>query len=142
MPELDDAPHVLVHNDLSSNNVIVDNDFNVQGIIDLGWAEMLPLQFAAEYPRFLTYEPVEEHSGVFDWTQRDTVQMKRDRAFYLECVRIRAETEGGIARDYSGVLARTDEVKRYWWYTAASRVDVHRAMAACSWEPPVCRSEG
>jgi len=30
VPELDDAPHVLVHGDLSSNNIIVDDRFKVQ----------------------------------------------------------------------------------------------------------------
>ncbi|KAF6840012.1 hypothetical protein CMUS01_04061 [Colletotrichum musicola] len=61
IPELDDAPHVLVHGDLSSNNIVVGEDCNVKGIIDLGWAELVPLQFAAVFPRFLTHEPAQDH---------------------------------------------------------------------------------
>ena len=30
IPDLDDAPHVLVHGDLSGNNIIVDGNFNIQ----------------------------------------------------------------------------------------------------------------
>jgi len=33
IPDLDDAPHVLVHGDLSGNNIIVDEQFNVQRYI-------------------------------------------------------------------------------------------------------------
>ncbi|KAF6811184.1 hypothetical protein CSOJ01_05863 [Colletotrichum sojae] len=138
IPELDDAPHILVHGDLSSNNVIVDDYCNVKGIIDLGWAELVPLQFAAVYPRFLTHEPSE--SDGLDWTARDTKQMEQDRAFYLECIRTRANQEGGILLDYLRVISRQDEVSRYWWLTAASRIDIHRAMASCEWDPPIGRN--
>jgi hypothetical protein len=45
-------------------------------VLDLGWADMVPLQFAAEYPRFLTHEPFQIHSGphprtVFDWQKKE-----------------------------------------------------------------------
>lgn len=106
-------------------------------IIDLGWAEFVPLQFAAVYPRFLTHEPVKGEG--YDWTARNTEQMEQDRAFYLECVKERAFGEEGnsMLMNYYRVLAREDEIARYWWLTAASRIDIHRAMAECDWSPPV-----
>ncbi|KAK4038465.1 hypothetical protein C8A01DRAFT_17461 [Parachaetomium inaequale] len=135
MPDLDHAPHVLVHGDISGNNIIVGNvPLAVQSIIDLGWAEMVPLQFAAVYPRFLTHEPGEGAQG---FSARNTRQMKQDRAFYLESVRARARREGGIELDYYRALSRDDEPSRYWWLTAASRIDIHRAMALCSWAPAI-----
>lgn len=106
-------------------------------IIDLGWAELVPLQFAAVYPRFLTHEPVKGEG--YDWRARNTEQMEQDRAFYLECVKERASREEGnsMLMNYYRVLAREDEIARYWWLTAASRIDIHRAMAECDWSPPV-----
>ncbi|KAK4132535.1 hypothetical protein BT67DRAFT_443733 [Trichocladium antarcticum] len=135
MPDLNNAPHVLVHGDISGNNIIVGNaPLAVQSIIDLGWAEMVPLQFAAVYPRFLTHEPREGAQGFSVLNSR---QMKKDRAFYLECVKTRATQEGGIELDYYRALSRDDEPSRYWWLTAASRIDIHIVMALCSWAPPI-----
>jgi hypothetical protein len=109
-------------------------------IIDLGWAELVPLQFAAAYPRFLTFEPVKRRE--YDWTARSTWQMAQDRAFYLECVKERAAKEegNGLFMDYYRALARHDEVARYWWIIAASRIDIHHAMVECDWNPPVARA--
>jgi len=109
-------------------------------VLDLGWADMVPLQFAAEYPRFLTHEPFQIHSGphprtVFDWQKRNTHMMRRDRQFYLDCVRDKACSVGGIAQDYYQLLARPDECSRYWWFKAINQVDVHVAMCACNWDP-------
>ncbi len=95
---------------------------------------MVPLQFAAVYPRFLTHEPGEGAQG---FSVRNSQQMKQDRAFYLECVRTRATREGGIELDYYRALSRDDEPSRYWWLTAASRIDIHIAMALCSWAPAI-----
>jgi len=94
---------------------------------------MVPLQFAAEYPRFLTHEPVQISSGrtIFDWQKKNTDMMKRDRQFYLDCVRERACSAGGIAHYYFQLLARSDECGRYWWFKAISQVDIHKAMCAC-----------
>ncbi|KFZ04010.1 hypothetical protein V502_10481 [Pseudogymnoascus sp. VKM F-4520 (FW-2644)] len=81
VPDLDRAPCVLVHVDLTAENVIVDQDFNVKAIIDLGFAEIIPLQFSACFPNFLThdfeslYDPVKvEHGSGVDavgFQQRD-----------------------------------------------------------------------
>jgi len=95
---------------------------------------MVPLQFAAVYPRFLTHEPGEGAQG---FSVRNSRQMKQDRAFYLECVRTRAMREGGIELDYYRVLSRDDEPSRYWWLTAASSIDIHMAMVLCSWAPAI-----
>jgi aminoglycoside phosphotransferase (APT) family kinase protein len=137
IPELDTAPHVLVHGDLSANNVIINDDGTVESIIDLGVAEFRPLQFAVEYPWFLLHEPYENEDGSFTWARHDSEVMTEDRAFYLSCVEARARNEGGIVADYHSVLARKDEIARFWWFTAAWRRDKHRAMAACGWKPPV-----
>lgn len=63
--------------------------------------------------------------------------MKKDRAFYLECVKTRAMRENGIELDYYRALSRDDESSRYWWFIAASCIDIHIAMALCSWAPAI-----
>jgi hypothetical protein len=113
-------------------------------IIDLGWAEMIPLQFAATYPRFLTHEPrsggTETHK-TFDWAATDTDCMQEDRLVFRNCIRDRALLEGGLCQVYHDLLGRDDEVDRYWWFKAISEVDKHRAMETCDWSPKLSSSE-
>lgn len=71
---------------------------------------MMPLQFAAVYPRFLTNEP-EWKGDHFHWPQNNP-QMTGDRLFYLSCIKDLACHRGGISWDYYKVLARTDEIER------------------------------
>ncbi|CRK38187.1 hypothetical protein BN1723_004413, partial [Verticillium longisporum] len=133
--DLDTAPHVLVHGDLSNNNIIVDDSNTVRGIIDLGWAELVPLQFAASYPRFLTHEPDEEGSFTISGHLND--RLLRDRAFFLGCIKYRALKDDGssIMQTFYQLLAREDQIARHWWITAASRIDIHHAMVRCDWNP-------
>jgi len=84
----------------------------------------------------ITHEPVETERG-FYWSRCDSVTMREDRKFYLDCIKERADAEGGICQQYYRVLSRKDEPRRYWWCAAASRIDVHRAMAGCGWDPPI-----
>ncbi|KAI5206093.1 hypothetical protein E4T39_02771 [Aureobasidium subglaciale] len=136
--ELDHAPHVLVHGDLSPNNIIMDEHYNIQGIlvnansvIDLGWVEMIPFQYAAAYPRFLTHEPrpsTHDSGASFDFATTNTDTMQQDRLVFRECVRARALSEGGIYQTYYDLLGRKDEVNRYWWFKAISEADKHKAM--------------
>lgn len=109
-------------------------------IIDLGWAEMLPLQFAAAYPRFLTHEPIErqpeqESSHNFDWLYRGPAAMGRDRKFYLDCLEQLAHDSGGVTEQYYDILRRPDEIDRYWWIKSVFETNVHQAMVACGWTP-------
>lgn len=58
--------------------------------------------------------------------------MRRDWEFYLRCVE---ELSRGhpMLEAYYKLLAAEDEIKRYWWIMAATKLKVHRAMAACNW---------
>ena len=150
IPHLDKAPRVLVHGDLSANNIIVGMNSNLKrslsvdtrtvhgfadlvSILDSGWAEMVPLQFAATYPRFLTHEPLQH--GSFDWTATDTNRMQKDRLVSRECIRDRAVHEGGVCQVYYDILCREDEINCHWWFVAISEADKHMAMVSCDWSP-------
>jgi len=56
-PALETSPYLISHEDLAPQNIIVDSDYNIKGIIDWGFARFLPLQFAVSFPRFLAIEP-------------------------------------------------------------------------------------
>lgn len=87
---------------------------------------MIPLQFAAVYPRFLTNEP-QMTNGEYYWPNSSQM-MDRDRRFYLQCIGNIALARGGTAKTYYEVLQREDEVRRYWWFSAVSRLDIMRAV--------------
>ncbi|KZF20524.1 hypothetical protein L228DRAFT_232091 [Xylona heveae TC161] len=56
-PSLDDAPFALDHDDLLPSNIIIDEEHNVVGIVDWGFAAKVPMQLAAGLPRFLYAQP-------------------------------------------------------------------------------------
>ena len=56
-PAMDSYQFMISHDDLAPENIIVDDNYNVTGIIDWGFARQLPLQFGLTYPRFLNIEP-------------------------------------------------------------------------------------
>ena len=97
---------------------------------------MVPLQFAAVYPLFLTHEG--NRSNEFWYSPlKDTMVMRRDRAFYLQLVQERAVTGEPTMKTYSQVIARKDEVPRYWWFVAASRTHIDVSVASGRWHPHV-----
>ena len=53
----DNAPWVLMHCDLHSGNLIVDEDLKLKGIIDWDVTFAMPLQKAASWPKLLQYIP-------------------------------------------------------------------------------------
>ncbi|KAK2805082.1 hypothetical protein FQN50_006327 [Emmonsiellopsis sp. PD_5] len=57
LPKLDNAPFAMDHGDLSPQNILVDSEFNVTGIIDWGFSAKVPFQLAAGFPRFLRLQP-------------------------------------------------------------------------------------
>jgi hypothetical protein len=58
--------------------------------------------------------------------------MRRDREFYLRCVEEFSRGDSMLEKYYQ-LLAAEDEVRRYWWIMAATKLKVHLAMAACNW---------
>ncbi|EDN93199.1 predicted protein [Sclerotinia sclerotiorum 1980 UF-70] len=128
--QCEEVPHVLVHNDLCGNNIIVNEKAELQ------WYSQNESFKQTVYPPFLTHDPTLEGQEI-NWAARDTETMQRDRAFYLGCIRELALAKGGLVEEYYTNLARKDEIDKYWWFVAATSKSMHKAMVACNWKPPV-----
>ncbi|KND91751.1 hypothetical protein TOPH_03792 [Tolypocladium ophioglossoides CBS 100239] len=50
-------PTLISHEDLDPSKIVVDDEYNVKGVIDWGFARTLPRQLAIGLPRFLGIEP-------------------------------------------------------------------------------------
>ncbi|KAF3479708.1 uncharacterized protein GIQ15_06684 [Arthroderma uncinatum] len=146
IPSLDQSSCVLVHGDLSTENIIIDQDFNVKAIINLGFAEKIPFQLSACFPNFLTHDFQTPHDqveveygnntdGHLVCKPKNTPTMRRDRVFYLQCVKELSEGDP-MLEEYYQLLASKDEIRRYWWLMAATKLKVHQAMAVCNWLRP------
>jgi hypothetical protein len=115
-------------------------------IIDFGFAEYLPLQFAAVYPRILDHETYQNQSDVevepeqahdsrssLVWRSKNTETKRRDRKVFLDTVRSLCDTHRETCRVFHRVLASKDEIRRYWWFTAISNQKLHQAMVKVNW---------
>lgn len=60
----DNGPFVLTHTDLRCANLIVDDDFHIQGVIDWEWAQTVPRQLFTP-PTWITGHDVESLRGVW-----------------------------------------------------------------------------
>ncbi|KFY31682.1 hypothetical protein V493_00899 [Pseudogymnoascus sp. VKM F-4281 (FW-2241)] len=72
------APCILIHGNMAAENVIVDEDFNVKAIvINLGFAEIIPLQFSTCFPNFSTHEFDSLHEPYRSRTRKFTGDSER-----------------------------------------------------------------
>jgi hypothetical protein len=115
-------------------------------IIDFGFAEYLPLQFAAVFPRILDHETYQDQNDnevelelAYDsksslvWRSKNTETKRRDRRVFLDTVESLCETHGETCRTFHRILASKDEIRRYWWFTAISNQKLHQAMVKVNW---------
>ncbi|KAH8690196.1 kinase-like domain-containing protein [Talaromyces proteolyticus] len=120
--ELDDAPFLISHGDLSSNNILVDNDYNITGIIDWGFATYQPFPLAGGLPRFLVME-TEESLIPSSVTQQD----RRSLVTHLsQC-----------SCEYAPLLAlmygAADADYRWMVLEAVFSKGTHKWLADCMW---------
>ncbi|ATY58608.1 kinase-like domain [Cordyceps militaris] len=133
LPCFDQEPRVLVHGDLKASNIIMNGDklarqVLASNVIDLGFAQLVPLQFATFYPAFLTNEP-RRTGDTFDWSSCSySERQMEDRKFFLQCIKDLAPIKGREADVYFEILARDDQETRHWWLSAVSRLDMMVAL--------------
>jgi hypothetical protein len=115
-------------------------------IIDFGFAEYLPLQFAAVFPRILDHGTYQDQNDIevetelandskssLVWRSKNTEINRRDRNVFLDTVRSLCDTHGETCRVFHRILSTKDEIRRYWWFTAISNQKLHQAMFKVDW---------
>ncbi|KAL1845130.1 hypothetical protein VTK73DRAFT_1064 [Phialemonium thermophilum] len=132
---------VLSHEDLAAQNIIVDDEFNVKGIIDWGFARYLPLQFAAYFPRFLAIEPevddplpedVVSFSSAF---LRPSLSLQVDReCFISQLLSADSVSVSHAIRELMTIILTDPDVDwRHLVFEAAFSKGLHVWMAKRSW---------
>ncbi|KAH0542351.1 hypothetical protein FGG08_003289 [Glutinoglossum americanum] len=134
---LEMSPFLVSHEDLSPDNIIVDNEYNIKGIIDWGFATLLPLQFAVYFPRILAIEPsqidapqppdVAAFSLAFF---QPSAVLQADRRYFTSYLSSRRDS---LARSISLVLSTSDVDWRHLVFEAASSKGLHKWVAQRSW---------
>ncbi|KAH8889910.1 hypothetical protein GQ53DRAFT_184200, partial [Thozetella sp. PMI_491] len=121
----------LSHEDLAPQNIIVDGENNIKGIIDWGLARRLPVQLAVRFPRFLAIEPpdltepppqdVNEFSSVF---LQPPPSLQVDRLRLISHITGKSELSNdskclALRRSMASVLSNADSDWRDLFFEAA-----------------------
>ncbi|RUS14490.1 hypothetical protein BC937DRAFT_93741 [Endogone sp. FLAS-F59071] len=51
------GPFPLMHSDFNSQNILIDDECNIVGVIDWEWSSTVPLQSLCQYPFFIVDNP-------------------------------------------------------------------------------------
>ncbi|KAI9861204.1 MAG: hypothetical protein M1813_005377 [Trichoglossum hirsutum] len=134
---LEKSPTLISHEDLIPENIIVDNEYNIKGIIDWGFATFLPLQFAVYFPRILAIEasqmdaPQPPDVAAFSLTfLQPSAVLEADRRYYTSYLSSR---KSSLSRSISSVLSTPDVDWRHLVFEAASSKGLHKWMAQRDW---------
>ena len=139
-PDIDSRQFMISHNDLAPENIIVDDNYNVTGIIDWGFARKLPLQFGLTYPRFLNIEPPWDVNR----DPRPTDMMAFLAIFFTPCTALEqdrayasrllsAQSTDPMIRRFSTFVSSPHLDWRRLIFEAASSKGLHKWMGNRSW---------
>lgn len=109
-PELNHGPFYARLTDISTNNLIVDEDWNVKCYIDLEWTAVLPAEFM-QPPRWLTNEAVDE-INLQEYNKR---RLEFMNIFEEEEKRLRWVESGPL---YSLMMSTSWEIGTFWYVLA------------------------
>jgi Phosphotransferase enzyme family len=94
------GPFTLSHPDFGYHNFIVDDDYNMVAVVDWDGARVLPVEFSAAFPMFLSsLHPIFWEVGRFDDEERrgEEAELKVQQAQYVEMIAAEAERCKGIS---------------------------------------------
>ncbi|KAL7804895.1 kinase-like domain-containing protein [Trichoderma aethiopicum] len=121
----------MAHGDLKPSNIIVDEQYSIKGIIDWGFAEMVPIATAALFPTLLWPD---------ESARRAPSQATlRDRQTYIDSYSSQTSLAALAMRRWQ---AAGDVDFRILYLTSISSKGVHKAMAQIGWKFPYCTSAG
>src|SRR5947207_8485080 len=69
LDEFNRGPFVLHHGCLNRNAILVDDNFELTGVINWEWSMTVPLQVAAILPPFITKLPIDFDPNSESWIQ-------------------------------------------------------------------------
>jgi Phosphotransferase enzyme family len=84
--EYDNGPFVLAHEDLTCRNLIVNDKFQLQGIVDWDFARFVPLQVAICFPLFIACIPGFNNTPAL-YASDNNDPYAADRDYFLETFR-------------------------------------------------------
>ncbi|KAK3996891.1 hypothetical protein QBC44DRAFT_365078 [Cladorrhinum sp. PSN332] len=135
----------LSYEDLAPQNIIVDNENNIKGIIDWGLTRRLSVQLAVRFPRFLAIEPqdlkelppqeVDKFSLAF---LQLSPSLQEDRLRFISHISRKAEEPGDntslvIRHLIVSVLSDAQVDWRDLFFQAACSKGLHSWMAKRAW---------
>lgn len=130
--ELRNTPFLLQFTDLHASNILVDEQWNVTGLIDLEWICALPLEMF-DVPYWLTGCSVEQIKGEkFD--EFDKVRRQFMRVFQEEEQTM--EVREGDSISFSKVMQSMWQSKGVWFWHCLSSVDCMYFLLETHLYPP------
>lgn len=142
--------YALAHNNITPDNIIVDEDFNIEGYVltfnprlqiltnnsIIGWssAYMVPLCQAAILPRFLAPDIyVRDMEG--SWLARERVKDKERYIYQLSLYNVSLTPAKAAMKLWQ---SEYDAEFRALYLLSIRRRDIHAWLALCNWKPLEC----
>ena len=103
-----------MHGDLTKQNILVDQNYNISGVIDWEWSILLPLQL------FLTPPPALHPYKIPTPAELDGKEKElflRDVGEYLDCFRHRETVAGTNCRLWH-IISEDWKSGKYWFHSA------------------------
>ncbi|KAK3938555.1 kinase-like domain-containing protein [Diplogelasinospora grovesii] len=131
-PWLENAPFAIDHGDLRANNIIVDADHNITGIIDWAFAVKFPFQVAGGLPRLLQLEPP---------TLPPDEVMQQDRKTFYDSLKRCCSMADAVAWMMAIQSAEDVDFRTCYHETIRSK-GTHKWLAEQGWKLPHRQQEG
>ncbi|KAE8353701.1 kinase-like domain-containing protein [Aspergillus coremiiformis] len=127
LPELNKAPFAMDHGDLSPQNILIDAQHNITGIIDWGFSAKVPFQQAASFPRILRLQ---------DISLPPSLVLQTDRETYIASLQFQISQ----ARKWMALVLSLEDVDfRVCFLESIISKGMHQSLACKKWEVPPCK---
>ncbi|KAL5606855.1 uncharacterized protein BROUX77_004048 [Berkeleyomyces rouxiae] len=132
----------LSHESLSAENILVDDNYNIVGIVGWGFSRPLPIQYTLRFPQFLAvdYDPNTVSPEVSDLKNEAFLSLSAtlaaDRVFFLTSVLTNVESQSpnsDIRRCISFAFADPHATWRHLIVESTLRPQVQSWMARRGW---------
>ncbi|KAI5305396.1 hypothetical protein KEM56_004549 [Ascosphaera pollenicola] len=127
MPELEEGPFATDHGAIEPKHIIVDDEYNITGIIHWDDAFNVPFQQAALFPHFLRFKA---ENGALT----SSLRLRTDQHAYIEAVQDRKMTTA--VRWMNFLMTIQDANLRACCIDSIQSVEMHKALVENKWKIP------